>query len=74
MQTAPELFQELFQKFKEEDVKLFGLYTHSPQYEEKFEQRVKQQTETSSARKGKKAKRLAKKQKNEEKETASDNA
>ena len=36
------LFQELFQKFKEEDVKQFGLYTHSPQYEEKFEQRVRE--------------------------------
>lgn len=34
------LFDELFRKFKEEDVKEFGLYTHSPEYEAKFEERV----------------------------------
>ena len=36
-----ELFRKLFNKFKEEDVKLFGLYTHSPEYELKFEERVR---------------------------------
>lgn len=36
-----ELFKVLFKKFKEEDVKLFGLYTHSPEYEAKFEERVR---------------------------------
>ncbi|MCU0680488.1 MAG: PEP-utilizing enzyme, partial [Planctomycetes bacterium] len=33
--------QELFRKFKEEEVKFFGLYTHSPEYEKKFEESVK---------------------------------
>ncbi|MBU1202530.1 hypothetical protein KKH39_00570 [Patescibacteria group bacterium] len=37
-----KLFKELFKKFKEEDVKLFGLYTHSPEYEAKFEERVRE--------------------------------
>ncbi|MBU0648804.1 hypothetical protein KJ969_01705 [Patescibacteria group bacterium] len=36
-----KLFKELFVKFKEEDVKKFGLYTHSPEYEKKFEEIVK---------------------------------
>lgn len=31
------LLRELFRKFKEEDVKQFGLHTHSPTYEKKFE-------------------------------------
>lgn len=35
------VFQELFRKFKEEDVKEFGLYTHSPAYEAQFEKRVR---------------------------------
>jgi len=35
------LFKELFRKFKEEDVKEFGLYTHSPEYERQFEQAVR---------------------------------
>ncbi|MCD4760858.1 hypothetical protein K8R42_03095 [bacterium] len=37
-----KLFKTLFTKFKEEDVKLFGLYTHSAEYEAKFEQRVRE--------------------------------
>lgn len=44
VQTDPdqlELFRQLFQKFKEEDVKFFGLYTHSEEYEAKFEEAVK---------------------------------
>jgi len=36
------LFRELFKKFKEEDVKKFDLYAHSPEYEEKFEKKVRQ--------------------------------
>ncbi|MFA5154892.1 MAG: PEP-utilizing enzyme [Patescibacteria group bacterium] len=36
-----ELFKELFRKFKEEDVKFFGLYTHSEEYEIKFEEAVR---------------------------------
>ncbi|MDD5071889.1 MAG: PEP-utilizing enzyme [Patescibacteria group bacterium] len=35
------LFKELFRKFKEEDVKEFGLYTHSPEYERQFERAVR---------------------------------
>lgn len=35
------LFKELFRKFKEEDVKFFGLYTHSEEYEDKFEEVVR---------------------------------
>lgn len=35
------LFKELFRKFKEEDVKFFGLYTHSEEYEAKFEEIVR---------------------------------
>lgn len=35
------LFKELFRKFKEEDVKFFGLYTHSEEYEAKFEEAVR---------------------------------
>ncbi|MFA5023962.1 MAG: PEP-utilizing enzyme [Patescibacteria group bacterium] len=35
------LFKELFRKFKEEDVKFFGLYTHSEEYENKFEEVVR---------------------------------
>jgi len=35
------LFKELFRKFKEEDVKEFGLYTHSLEYERQFEQAVR---------------------------------
>jgi phosphohistidine swiveling domain-containing protein/DNA-binding transcriptional ArsR family regulator len=31
-----KLFKDLFYKFKEEDVKFFGLYTHSEEYEKKF--------------------------------------
>jgi len=34
------IFKELFRKFKEEDVKFFGLYTHSEEYEEKFDKAV----------------------------------
>ncbi|RJP63058.1 MAG: hypothetical protein C4543_01040 [Ignavibacteriales bacterium] len=37
-----KLFKTLFKKFKEEDVKLFGLYTHSPEYEAKFEEKVRE--------------------------------
>lgn len=33
-----ELLQQLYKKFKEQDVKKFGLYTHSMEYEEKFEE------------------------------------
>jgi len=36
-----QLFKELFRKFKEEDVKFFGLYTHSEEYEMKFEETVR---------------------------------
>lgn len=36
-----KIFKDLFRKFKEEDVKYFGLYTHTPAYEEKFEEVVK---------------------------------
>jgi phosphohistidine swiveling domain-containing protein/DNA-binding transcriptional ArsR family regulator len=36
-----KIFKDLFEKFKEEDVKYFGLYTHTPAYEEKFEEVVK---------------------------------
>lgn len=35
------VFEELFRKFKEEDVKEFGLYTHTPAYEAQFEKRVR---------------------------------
>ena len=35
------LLQELFRKFKEEDVKFFGLYTHSEKYEQKFTEVVR---------------------------------
>jgi len=34
------IFRELFRKFKEEDVKFFGLYTHSEEYEAKFSEVV----------------------------------
>jgi len=37
-----ELFKELFRKFKAEDVKFFGLYTHSIEYEKKLEEKVKE--------------------------------
>jgi len=36
-----QLFKDLFKKFKEEDVKFFGLYTHSEEYEAKFEETVR---------------------------------
>lgn len=36
-----KLFKELFRKFKEEDVKQFGLYTHGPEYEKKFDETVR---------------------------------
>ena len=36
-----QIFRELLRKFQEEDVKEFGLYTHSPEYEAKFEERVR---------------------------------
>lgn len=35
------ILKELFKKFKEEDVKFFGLYTHSKEYEEKFSEIVR---------------------------------
>lgn len=35
-----KLFKDLFYKFKEEDVKFFGLYTHSEEYEQKFTETV----------------------------------
>ncbi len=35
------IFKDLFRKFKEEDVKNFGLYTHSKEYEDKFEEVVR---------------------------------
>jgi len=35
-----EILKELFRKFKEEDVKFFGLYTHSEEYETKFSEVV----------------------------------
>jgi len=35
------IFKELFRKFKEEDVKFFGLYTHSEEYEQKFSEVVR---------------------------------
>lgn len=35
------VFKELFRKFKEEDVKFFGLYTHSEEYEAKFSEVVR---------------------------------
>jgi len=35
------IFKELFRKFKEEDVKFFGLYTHSEEYEAKFSEVVR---------------------------------
>lgn len=35
------IFKELFRKFKEEDVKFFGLYTHSKEYEAKFSEVVR---------------------------------
>jgi len=44
IQADPEqfsLFKELFRKFKEEDVKFFGLYTHSEEYEAKFAEVVR---------------------------------
>ncbi len=43
IQQNPEqfaIFRELFRKFKEEDVKFFGLYTHSEEYEAKFSEVV----------------------------------
>lgn len=40
-QKEKKLFSELFKKFKEEDAKLFGLYTHSPEYEQKLEEKVR---------------------------------
>lgn len=40
-QSQYTLFKELFRKFKEEDVKFFGLYTHSEEYEKKFEEAVR---------------------------------
>jgi len=43
VQKNPEqlkLFKDLFYKFKEEDVKFFGLYTHSEEYEQKFSEVV----------------------------------
>ncbi|MFA4833768.1 MAG: PEP-utilizing enzyme [Patescibacteria group bacterium] len=36
------LFRELFKRFKDEEVKKFDLYAHSPEYEEKFEEKVRQ--------------------------------
>lgn len=36
-----ELFTELMRKFKEEEAKQYGLYTHSLEYEQKFEERVR---------------------------------
>ncbi len=36
------IFKELFRKFKEEDVKFFGLYTHSEEYENKFSEVVRE--------------------------------
>ena len=36
-----KIFKELFRKFKEEDVKFFGLYTHSEEYEKKLEEAVR---------------------------------
>jgi phosphohistidine swiveling domain-containing protein len=36
------LFQELYRKFKEEDVKKFELYHRSPDYEKKFEEVVRE--------------------------------
>ncbi len=44
-----ELFKELFRKFKEEDVKYLGLYTHSLVYEEKFEAIVRSLTDKIDA-------------------------
>ncbi len=35
------IFKDLFRKLKEEDVKLFGLYEHTPKYEEHFEGMVR---------------------------------
>lgn len=35
------LFHNLFRKLKEEDVKVFGLYEHTPKYEEHFEMIVR---------------------------------
>jgi phosphoenolpyruvate synthase/pyruvate phosphate dikinase/DNA-binding transcriptional ArsR family regulator len=43
VQARPQqlnIFKELFRKFKEEDVKFFGLYTHSEEYEAKFSEVV----------------------------------
>lgn len=37
-----QLMRELFRKFKEDEAKQFGLYTHSPEYEAKFEERVRE--------------------------------
>src|SRR5680860_1789688 len=45
VQRNPEqlaIFKELFRKFKEEDVKFFGLYTHSEEYEAKFSEVVRE--------------------------------
>ena len=36
------LFYELMRKFKEDEVKEFGLYTHSPQYEKALEEKVRE--------------------------------
>lgn len=35
-----ELFEKLFKEFKEEDVREFGLYNHSPKYERALEKKV----------------------------------
>ncbi len=40
-QEQTKLFKEIFEKFKEQDVKMFGLYTHSPEYEKKFDEVVR---------------------------------
>ncbi len=36
-----KIFAEIFRKFKEEDVKKYGLYTHSEEYEKLFEETVR---------------------------------
>ena len=36
------LFRELFKRFKDEEVKKFDLYAHSPEYEKKFEAKVRE--------------------------------
>lgn len=37
-----QLLKELFRKFKEDDVKMYGLYTHSPEYEKKLSEKVRE--------------------------------